>query len=70
MAYETDCWYCPALEKEIVDGLCWEYCFATNGGPADASPELRNWIEQTKKYKDINEFHQACESCPHCQWAK
>jgi len=60
-------WYCPAVEQEITDGLCWEYCFAERGGPTDAAGELVKWINKTKKYNSIEEFHKACEDCSYCQ---
>jgi hypothetical protein len=66
-----DClWYCPATEKEIAWGLCWEYCFVDIGGPIDTENELKRWIKLTKKFKDIEEFHKVCENCIHCQWAR
>lgn len=67
---ESDSWFCPAVEKEIEHGLCWEYCFADIGGPADTAYELRRWIELTKKFMNIEDFHKLCEKCVHCQWAK
>lgn len=68
--YEIENWFCPVIEEEITDGLCWEYCFVTIGGPADTAYKLSKWIKETKKFKDISEFHQVCENCPHCQWAR
>ena len=63
-----DIWYCPATEKEIDWGLCWEYCYIDTGGPIDTAYELKKWIELTKKFKDIEDFHRVCEKCIHCQW--
>ncbi len=65
-----DSWYCPAIEKEIDCGLCWEYCFATIGGPADITYELNRWIELSKRFTDIEDFHKVCKKCIHCQWDK
>jgi hypothetical protein len=67
---DNDLWYCPATEKEIDTGLCWEYCFIDKGGPIDTDCQLKRWIEQTKQFKDIEEFHKVCEKCNHCQWSK
>ncbi|VBB09171.1 Hypothetical protein LUCI_4457 [Lucifera butyrica] len=56
--------YCPALNRKISDGLCWEYYFAGRGGPKDTMVELSNWISKSKKYKDIGAaFHEICEAC-------
>ena len=63
-------WYCPAVEKEIEHGLCWEYCFAGIGGPTDTAYELNRWVKLTKKFKDIEDFQKVCEKCIHCQWSK
>jgi hypothetical protein len=65
-----DLWYCPAVEKEIAHGLCWEYCFAEIGGSVDTAYQLDRWIETTKKFKNIDDFHNVCEKCIHCQWSK
>jgi hypothetical protein len=62
-----DPWYCLATEKEIDYGLCWEYCFAEICGPADTTYELNRWIELTKKFIDIEDFHKVCEKFIHCQ---
>lgn len=61
-------WFCPALEKLIDEGLCWELCFADAGGPTDTRDKLKKWIEKSKNYKDISDFHRICKSCEHCQW--
>lgn len=63
-------WFCPAVERVIDEGLCWEYCFADNGGPIDTAQELDIWIRHTKKFRGIEEFHRVCEICTHCQWSK
>lgn len=62
-------WFCPGTGDVIAEGLCWEYCFAENGGPIDTTEKLNAWIQQTKKYKDISEFHKVCENCTSCQWS-
>ena len=65
-----DSWYCPAIEKKLDYGLCWEYCFAEFGGPTDTTYELNKWIALTKKYIDVKDFHNVCKKCIHCQWVK
>lgn len=62
-------WYCPAVERVIDEGLCWEYCFADNGGPIDTANELDLWIRKTKKFRDIKELQKICVRCTHCQWS-
>lgn len=59
-----DLYYCPAVEKEIDIGLCWEYCFV------DMANELKKWIELSNKFTDIEDFHKVCDKCPHCQWSR
>jgi hypothetical protein len=61
-----DEWLCPAIEKAIPNGLCWEYCFADICGPMDTTTELRMWIIKSGKFKNIEDFHKVCEKCPHC----
>jgi len=61
-------WFCPALEKQIAHGLCWEYCFAGLGGPVDVADELRRWIEGSDKFSSLDDFHRVCRACDHCQW--
>lgn len=63
-------WFCPAVERVIDEGKCWEYCFADNGGPIDTANELDLWIHKTKKFKNIEDFQQVCDRCTHCQWSK
>jgi hypothetical protein len=58
------------MDKDINEGLCWEYCFADNGGPADTANELRKWIEETNRFIDIKDFHEVCENCVYCQWGR
>ena len=62
-------WFCPGIEAVIAEGLCWEYCFADNISPLDATKELNDWIQQTRKFKDISDFHKVCQICTHCQWS-
>lgn len=62
--------YCPAKEKYIDYGLCWEYCFAENGAPSDTGNELKDCIINSGRFKSIEEFHKKCENCIHCQWDK
>jgi hypothetical protein len=65
-----DLYYCPAIEKEIDIGLCWEYCFADMGGPLDIANELKMWIKLLGKFSSIEDFHKVCDKCPHCQWSR
>ena len=67
---DDDLWYCSAVEKEIAYGLCWELCFAEICGPTDAAYELDRWMNLTKKFENIEDFHLVCEKCIHCQWVK
>lgn len=67
---EENEWFCPAVEKVIDEGLCWEYCFADNGGPIDTAQELDLWIQDTKKFRNIEEFQMVCDRCTHCQWSR
>lgn len=66
----SNVFFCPAISRKIDVGLCWEYCFAKNGGPKDAAEKLGSWIADTSIYKDVKEFHTVCELCIHCQWSK
>lgn len=61
-------YYCPAMEIEISEGACWEYCFADNGGPTDTTNWLKKWITTTGKFETIADFHKVCKDCKHCQW--
>lgn len=70
LAHGDSSWYCPAVERVIAEGLCWEYCFAGFGGPADTEAELVEWIERTRAYSDLDNFHAVCEVCEYCQWAR
>jgi hypothetical protein len=65
-----DLYYCPAVEKEIDVGHCWEYCFVDMGGPTDTAIELKKWIGQSSKFAGIEDFHKVCDKCPHCQWSR
>ncbi|MDL2273393.1 hypothetical protein LJC34_02450, partial [Oscillospiraceae bacterium OttesenSCG-928-G22] len=62
-------WLCPACGKEINEGLCWEYCFAENSGPTDTVDDLKKWIKDTGSFKNVEEFHDICKDCAHCQWS-
>jgi hypothetical protein len=64
-----DEWFCPAVERRIADGLCWEYCFAGCGGPVDAARNLRRWIEDSNRFSSLEDFHEVCRTCEHCQWS-
>ncbi|WP_147431326.1 hypothetical protein [Azonexus fungiphilus] len=69
-ATEKGGWYCPAVQKVISAGLCWEYCFADLGGPTDTAAELKAWIAKSGRLSSLSEFHEVCHVCPHCQWSK
>lgn len=61
-------YYCPAMEKKISEGLCWEHCFAGSIGPKDTMKQLQKYIEHSKRFKDFKDFHKICSTCKHCQW--
>ena len=58
-------WFCPAVEKMIDAGLCWEYVFANGGGPTDTANELKEWIKTNDKFSSLKEFHLVCKKCEH-----
>lgn len=62
-------WPCPALERVIDGGLCWELAMAEHGGPVDAADDLRRWVAESK-YRTIAEFQSVCEGCSHCPWRR
>ena len=62
-------YFCPAVERVISHAQCWEYCFADQGGPTDASNDLKRWIYQTSKFTSLANFHDVCATCIHCQWS-
>lgn len=62
-------WHCPAVGKVIPDGLCWEYCFADDGGPTDTAAELKAWIAASGRFSSLSGFHEVCRTCAHCQWS-
>lgn len=63
---KTDDYFCPATSKKIDEGLCWEYCFAEQGGPIDTTDKLKRWIAETAKYRNLQDFHNVCKICIHC----
>lgn len=63
-------WHCPALDQVIDHGLCWECCFAGSIGPRAITEQLLKWIEESGEFASLEQFHQVCESCEHCQWAR
>lgn len=65
-----DHFFCPAASKALDLGACWECCFAGRGGPADAANRLKNWIADTRVYRDTGELHTVCALCAHCQWPR
>ncbi len=58
-------WYCPAVDREIDEGLCRGYCSAGQGGTEDTIRDLKKWIKLSRRYEDVEEFHRVCETCPH-----
>jgi len=54
------------VDREIEEGLCREYCFAGQGGPADALHDLEQWIRLSRRYEDVAGFHRVCAACAHC----
>jgi hypothetical protein len=63
-------WFCPAVQTRIEQGLCWEYCFAGEGGPTDAVGDLDRWIEESPRLSSLEEFHSVCRTCAHRQWSR
>ncbi|MHC1694286.1 MAG: hypothetical protein AB9835_03210 [Eubacteriales bacterium] len=61
--------FCLALNKNIPDGLCWEYCFATLDGPIDAEYSLSKLIKNSNEYSSIADFHKVCHKCRNCKWS-
>jgi len=59
-------WYCPAVDREIEEGLCREYYFAGQGGPKDSLCDLQQWIRLSRRYADVEDFHRVCVGCAHC----
>jgi hypothetical protein len=60
--------FCPAFDRVIDDGLCWECCMAGQGGPTDTAEALRRWVARSGRYASVAEFQQVCADCPHCAW--
>ncbi len=58
-------WYCPAVDREIGEGLCREYRKAGQNGPEGTQHELERWLQMTHRYADIDEFHRVCAVCAH-----
>jgi len=63
-------YFCPALERQISSGLCWEYSFAEQGAPTDAADELRRLARKSPKFDSIKKFQNYCETCRFCSWAQ
>jgi hypothetical protein len=55
------------VDREIDEGLCWEYCFAGQGGPSDTLRDLKQWIRLSRRYEDVEDFHRICAACAHRQ---
>jgi hypothetical protein len=67
---EESRWHCPALGQVIDHGLCWECCFAGGIGPRHTKEQLLQWIEESERFVSLEQFHQVCASCKHCQWSR
>ena len=61
-------WHCPALEKRIPEGMCWEYAMANRGGPPDALKELEQLIQTHERLKSLDHFQSFCQECQHKPW--
>ena len=62
--------FCPAFDRHIDIGLCWECCMADQGGPTDTAVQLRNWIVDSQRFASIAEFQKVCALCEHCVWRR
>ncbi len=63
-------YFCPLLEQEIYDGLCWEICFANIALKLEAIPELKYFLSNSNKHKTVKDAHKVCDKCIHCQWTR
>lgn len=59
--------YCPAVDREIEEGLCREYSFAGHGGSKDTLRDLKQWIRLSRRYESVEDFYRVCAACAHCQ---
>jgi hypothetical protein len=64
---KRDNWYCPAVDREIDEGLCRGYRLAGQGGPEDTLRDLKKWIRLSRRYENVEDFHRVCASCAHGQ---
>lgn len=62
-------YYCPLLQKDIYEGLCWEICFANIAIKLEGISEFQNFLSRSNKYKTVEDAHKVCAECVHCQWA-
>jgi len=60
--------FCPAFDRVIDDGLCWECCMADQGGPSDTTEELRRWVVLSGRFASVADFQRVCANCSHCAW--
>jgi len=59
-------WYCPAVDREIDDGICLQYqCAGKKCGAEETLRELQRWLRLTRRYADIDEFQKICAACAH-----
>jgi hypothetical protein len=60
-------WYCPAVDREIEEGLCRKYCFAEQSGSEGTLRDLKQWIRLSRRYEGVEDFRRVCAACAHCQ---
>lgn len=60
-------YFCPLVQKDINEGLCWEICFANIAIKIEGVPEFQNFLSNSNKYKTVKEAHQVCSRCINCQ---
>ena len=63
-------YFCPLLQKDIAEGLCWEICFAEIAIKLEGVTELKIFLINSEKYKTVKDAHKVCDKCIHCQWVR
>lgn len=63
----SDRWHCPAFDRVIESGLCWECSMAGHGGPSDTAEWLRRWAAGSR-FGSVAGFQAVCAGCPHRPW--
>ena len=64
---EADRWHCPAFDRIIEGGFCWECSMAEYGGPTDTAEWLRHWAAGSS-FGSVADFQAVCAFCPHRPW--